>query len=119
MGDSTVADRQIGARIAVGSRGVIEEQGADLGAGQAQCDAAELDRLATRRVPFIGRQIGVAGLEQDTFGRDLELLGGDLQHRGQHALADLDPAGRDRDTAGRRKPDPPIEARIAGQQCRQ
>jgi hypothetical protein len=77
-----------------------------------------LDRLAAGGIPFIGGQIGVAGLQQNAFGRDLELLGGDLQHRGQHALANLDPAGRDRDTAGRWKPDPLIEARIAGQQRR-
>ena len=119
VGDRTVAHRQIGAGIAEARRGMVEEQRAHLGAGQAQGDAAELDRLAARGVAFVRGQIGVAGLQQDALGRDVELVGGDLQHRGQHPLADLDPAGRDRHTAGRRKPDPLIEPRIAGEQRRQ
>ena len=98
---------------------MIEEQGAHLGACHAQGDAAELDRLAARGVAFVGGQIGVAGLQHDAIEGDVELLRRDLAHRGQHSLADLDPAGRDRDTAGRREADPPIEARIGGQQRRQ
>ena len=98
---------------------MVEKQRAHLGACQAQCDAAELDRLAACRVAFIGCQVGVAGLQQNAVGGNVELLGGDLQHRGQHALADFDPAGRHRDMAGRGEPDPLIEARIGRQQRRQ
>ena len=35
-----------------------------------------------------------------TAGSQSIQFGGDLQHRGQHALADFDPAGRNRDAAG-------------------
>ena len=119
MGDRPIAHRQIRAGVAEIRRGMVEKGRAHLGTCLAQCDAAELDRLAARGVAFIGGQIGVAGLQQDAVGGDVELLGGDLQHSGQDALADFDPAGRNRDMAGRGKPDPLIEARIGGEQGRQ
>ena len=114
-----IAHRQIGARIAEIRRGMIEKQGPYLGACLTQCDAAELDRLAPCRVALIGGQVGVAGLQQNAIRGDLELVGGDLQHRGQHALADFDPTCRNSDVAGRGKPDPLIEARIGRQRRRQ
>ena len=43
--------------------------------------------------------------------RNIELLGGDLRHRGQHALADLDPAGENRHLARRRETRPTGRAR--------
>ena len=81
--------------------------------------AAELDRLAARRIAFIGGEIRIPAPQQDAIGGDVELLGGDLQHRGQHPLADLDPAGRNVHPARRGEPDPLIEARIGGEQRRQ
>src|SRR3984893_4919700 len=119
VGYGAVAYRQIRARVAEARGGMVEEQGAHLGACLAQCDAAELDRLAARGVAFVWGQIGVAGLQQDAFGSDVELVGGDLQHRGQYSLADLDPAGRNRNAAGRGKPDPLVEPRVGGEQRRQ
>jgi hypothetical protein len=80
--------------------GMVEKQAAQLGACRAQCDAAELDRLAARCIAFVQGQIGVAGLQLDAIGGEVELVGSDLQHRGQHALADLDPAGRNQDRPG-------------------
>src|SRR5207248_8170301 len=77
-----IAHRQIGARIAENRRGMIEKQGPYLGAYLTQCDAAELDRLAACRIALIGGQVGVAGLQQNAIRGDLELVGGDLQHRG-------------------------------------
>ncbi len=100
MSDRPVLHRQIRSGVAVFRRGMVEKQRAHFGACLAQCDAAELDRLAARGVALIGCQIGVAGLQQDAVGGDVELLGGDLQHCGQHPLADFDPAGRNRDMAG-------------------
>jgi len=81
-------------------RGMVEKEPTDLGTGQAQRDAAELDRLAAGGVALVRGQLGVAGLQQNAIGRYVELLGRDLAHRGQHALADLDAAGRDGDLAG-------------------
>ena len=117
--DGAVAHRQPGARVTETRRRLVEEQGAHLGAGHAQGNAAKLDRLAARGVALVRGQIGVAGEEQDAVGRNVEFLGGDLQHRGQHALADLDLAGRDRDPPALGEPHPLIEARIGGQRCRQ
>ena len=114
-----VAHRQIRAGIAEICRRVIEKQRAHLGASHAQRDAAELDRLAARGIAFIGGQIGVPGLQQDAIRGDVEFLRGDLQHRGQHPLADFDPAGRDCDAAACRESDPPVEAWIGGEQRRQ
>ena len=63
MGNRAIAHRKVSARKAEPRRSVLEEQFAHLGAGQAQRSAAELDRLAARGVAFIGRQIGVTGLQ--------------------------------------------------------
>jgi hypothetical protein len=119
MNYGPVAHRQIRTRVAEISRGMVEKRRAHFSTCPPQCDAAELDRLAAGSVAFIGCQVGVAGLQQNAIGGDVELLGGDLQHCGQHALADFDPAGRNRDMAGGGKPDPLIEARIGRQQRRQ
>ena len=113
--DRPVLDRQRVALMAELRRGAVEKQQAHLGAGLAQGDAAELDRLAARRIAFIRRQLGVAGLQQDTIGRYVELLGGDLAHRRQDALADLDPAGRDGDPALCVEPHPLVEPRVVAQ----
>ena len=118
-GDGAVLHRQLRARIAESRGGVVEKQLADLGAGEAQRDPAELDRLAARRIALVGRQIGVAGAQHDPIERDVEFLGSDLPHRGQDALADLDPAGRDRHLAGHVEPDPAVEPRVGREQRRQ
>src|SRR5439155_24983782 len=78
MGDRAVAYRQIAARIAERRGGMVEKEGAHLGAGEAHRDAAELDRLAPGGIALVRGQIGVAGLEPDPPGRDVEFLGGDL-----------------------------------------
>ena len=49
--------------------------------------------------------------------RDVEFVGGDLRHGGEHALADLDAAGEDGDLAGRGERDPAVEARIVGERA--
>ncbi len=119
MQDRAVIDRQLGAGMAGLRCRVVEKQPAHLGAGQAQCDAAELDRLAAGGIALVRSQLGVAGLQQDALGGDVEFLGRDLAHRGQHALADLDPAGRHGDVAGHREPHPLIESRIVPQHAGQ
>ena len=48
-----------------------------------------------------------------------EVVTNELLQNTCDSLADFDPARRDRDAAGRRKPDPLIEARIGRQQRRQ
>src|SRR5262249_47925350 len=54
---------------------------------------------------------------RDALGRDVELLGGELHHGGEHALADLDLAGKDRDLAGRRKRHPLRQRRMLGERA--
>ena len=117
-GDRAVLDRQI-RRAAQPSccGGVVEKQRAYLGAGEAQRDAAELDRLAARRVALVrGQRRCRRSAAVDALGRNVELLGRDLSHRRQNALADLDPARRDGDPPRRVEPHPLIEPRIVRQQ---
>jgi hypothetical protein len=50
--------------------------------------------------------------------RYIQFLGRDLAHRGQHALAEFDPAGQHGDAAIRRDANPAIEPRVAPQHDR-
>ena len=93
-------------------RGLVEKQRANLGAGLPQGDAAELDRLAARGVALVGRLLGVAGANGDALHGDVELVGGDLRHRGEHALPKLDPAGEHRDFSRRRESHPTVKIGI-------
>ena len=63
--------------------------------------------------------LGVAGDDAHPGGLDVELLGGDLHERGEHALAELDLAGRKPHGAIRLEADPAIEPRIVGEVGRQ
>ena len=100
-------------------RGLFDKQAAHVGAGLPHRHAAELDRLAAGGIALVRREFGVAGPDRDACHGDVELVGGDLRHRGQHALAEFDAAGADGHFAGRRKRHPAIEARIVGERAGQ
>ena len=113
--DAAVANGQLVGRARQHFGRLLEEQRAHVGAGLPHRHAAELDRLAAGGVALVRRQRGVAGADGDARHRHVEFVGGDLHHRGQHALADLDAAGVDRHLAGRRERHPAREAGIVFQ----
>ena len=115
---SAVCDGELRRVAAQLRRELLHEQAPHLGADEPDRAAGDFDRQAAGRVAFVRGALGVAGHDAHAGGLDVELLGGDLHHRGQHPLADLDPAGRDRHPAGGAEPDPPIEPRIGGEQRR-
>ena len=98
---------------------MVEKPAACLGASLAQSGAAELDRLAARGIALVWGGLGVAALQPDAPEADLEFLGRNLAQRGQHSLADFDPAGRDRDPARLAEPNPLIEPRVLFEKRRQ
>ena len=97
----------------------IEKQRARLGAGRAQRDAARLHRLAAGGIALVRRAVGVARADGYALKRDIELFGGDLGHRGEHALAEFDASSRKLDLARRGEIQPSIEAGIIGEHARQ
>jgi hypothetical protein len=107
------ADR--GGRAVEAERCGFGEERAHLGGGDADRAARRLDGLAAGREPLLGRGVGVAGDDAHALGLDAQLLGGDLDERGEDALAELDLAGREPDAPARLEADPAVEAGIGGE----
>jgi hypothetical protein len=117
--NSTVAHREFGHRAAKTPPGLFKKKRAHLRASRAERDAAGLHRLTARRIALVGSAVGVAGVNDYPLDRHIEFFGGDLRHRREHALAELDASGRKPDASGRGKIEPAIEARIIGKHGRQ
>ena len=117
--DIAVANAKFARLAAEHARRPFDEQAPHIRAGLPHRHAAELDRLAAGGIALVRREFGVAGADRDALHRDVELVGGDLCHRRQHALAEFDAAGADGHFAGRGKCHPAIEARIVGQRAGQ
>ena len=83
----------------------------------------ELPETAIELLPEVKPSDGlVGGLARDdaqALRRDVELLGGDLRKRGQHALADLHLAGRQPHAAALLEADPASRQRIVDEALRQ
>ncbi len=95
-----------------GLGGDADQGGARIGTGKAERSAAELDGERAGRDALVRRLRRIAGDQHQPFGRHVELVGGDLAHGGEDALAQLDAAGHDRDAAVGRDPHPGVELRI-------
>jgi len=99
-GDGAVGDHQLlfGHVPPGGGRPEIDQP--RLGTGRAQRGAGMLDGQAARRVPLVGT--GAGGRSDHPHARDVDvqLLGGDLGQRGEHALPEFDLARVHFDHAG-------------------
>ena len=110
--NAAVADRQLGRFAAEDLSRLGEEQCAHVGAGLPHGDAAELDRLAAGGIALVRRLDRLARADGDALHRQIELVGGNLPHCGEHALAKLDAAGEHGDLARRGEGDPAVELGI-------
>ena len=97
--DLAVLDRKLGARRSEPLCSALQEQSADLGAGETQRLAAVLDREAARGHAFIRTVCGAGRKDSYFLEAHIQLFGGDLRQRGRDALAELDLAAGDGDGA--------------------
>src|SRR5437763_10427249 len=88
---------------------------ASLCRGMAQRSAAVLKRMASGRVPLVGRAFGVGRYEFESVERDFELLRHDLRQRGLDALAEFRLAGESGDGSVGVDTNPGIEKRRAAE----
>src|SRR2546423_10830009 len=88
---------------------------ASLCCGMAQRSAAVLKRMASGRVPLVGRPFGVGRYEFESVERDFELLRHDLRQRGLDALAEFRLAGESGDGSVGVDTNPGIEKRRAAE----
>ena len=110
--DAAVANGQLARLAAHDLRGLRNKQRTHIGAGLPHGHGAGLDRHAARGVTLVRRYHGYAGADRDAAHGHIKLVGGDLRHRGEYALAEFDAAGVDGDLAGRGKRDPAVEHRV-------
>ncbi len=68
--------------------------------------------MAAGGIALVWRLLGIAGADGDPFDRDVEFVGCNLCHGGEHALSQLDPPGEHGHLARRRESDPSLEAWI-------
>src|SRR5262245_22111222 len=92
-----------------------EEERAHLGAGEANGAARHGDRVAARGETLGRARLRLPRYDAQALRRHVELLGGDLCERGEHALADLDLAGRKPHAALLLEADPRRQQRIVGE----
>ena len=93
-------------------RGFLQEKMAHFGAREPHRRAADLDRLAARRVPLVRRAARVAGDDGQLVQRHAELFGRDLRDRGDDALPQLDLAAEHGNGFVRFEAHPLLQARI-------
>src|SRR5262245_47049809 len=96
-----------------------EEERAHLGAGEANGAARHGDRVAARGEALGRARRRLPRYDAQALRRHVELLGGDLRERSEHALTDLDLAGRKPHAALLLEADPRRQQRIVGKALRQ
>ena len=111
-GDDPVGDAERGGVKAKALCRQLDQDGADLRAGEPQRRAAVLDRLAAGGHAFVGRPLGVARNHPHPVERQVEFLRGDLRQGGENALAEFDLAGRDRGNAVGADANPGVEQAV-------
>ena len=93
-------------------RDTAKEKRAHFGACEANGAARDGDRVAARGETLRRARRRLPRDDAQPLGRHVQLLGGNLRERGEHALADLDLAGRQPHAAALLEADPGREQRI-------
>ena len=123
--DPAVLDREVFLRHGEFVGGDRDVQVPDFGAHLPKRGTGMLDGQATRGVALIGAEMSCRRGHPDAGHVDIQLLGGDLSERREHALAQLDLAGTDFDDtvsplyAVTDDPQPVTEAGIGRERRRQ
>jgi len=92
--DAAVANGEFAGLAGEHFRRRIEKQCANFGERLPQRHAAKLNRLAAGGIALVRGFFRIARADRDALHRDIEFVGRNLRHRGEHALSEFDAPGQ-------------------------